>query len=162
MKLKKAIMASMIVSSMLVTVAGPLPAGVAAAQEQKQPEVKKVKIDKEMASKLQKVMKQFAGKEIKLQDVGEVEFGDFVAVKSVDGKYKIHFDTETGTVAGARATLPINEIDEKDRKQILQKLKKLDAKSEEVQVIGTYDAKKNKFKEILYAFESNILLTVYN
>ncbi|MCP3774131.1 hypothetical protein NLX71_12540 [Paenibacillus sp. MZ04-78.2] len=144
----------------------PLPAGVAAAQEQKQPEAKKVKIDKKIASKLQKVMKQFAGKEIKLQDVGEVEFGQLVAAKSVDGKYKAHYETKTGIVHGARATLPINEINENHQKQVLQKLKKLDANktyaSEKVDVIGTYDLKKEKFKEILYIFEGNILLTVNN
>ncbi|MBE9918449.1 hypothetical protein G8C92_31175, partial [Paenibacillus donghaensis] len=77
MNFKKAIVASMIVSGMLVTLAGPVPAGAAAAQEQQQPEKKKIQIDQAVAAKLQKVLKQHAGKEIKLKDVGEITLYDY-------------------------------------------------------------------------------------
>ncbi|MCM3291012.1 hypothetical protein M3661_12835 [Paenibacillus sp. MER 180] len=51
MNLKKAILASMIVSSMLVAVAGPIAAGAEAAQAQKQTDNKKVQIDQKLAAK---------------------------------------------------------------------------------------------------------------
>ncbi|PZM61768.1 hypothetical protein DOE73_30960, partial [Paenibacillus dendritiformis] len=92
MNVKKAILASMIVSSMLVAVAGPIPAGAEAAQELKQTNSKKVQIDKTMAAKLQKAIKQFAGKEIKLQNVAESLSGSDAKVTSVDGKYIVYFN----------------------------------------------------------------------
>lgn len=55
----------MIVSSMLVTVAGPVPVGAAAAQEQPQSNKKRVQIDQAVAAKLQKVLKQVAGQQFR-------------------------------------------------------------------------------------------------
>ena len=148
-------MASMIASSMLVTLAGPLPEGAAAAQEQKQSDNKKVQISKTMAAKLQKVVKQFAGKEIKLQDVGEmvIDSNEVNAkVESVDGKYKIEYSTETGEVWSVRGPIPIDKISKKDQDKALQELKKIYPNKKyvfekEVEALREYDNKKAKFKE---------------
>lgn len=52
--MKKAIIATLVVSGMLASLGGPIPVEAAAAQEQKQPEKVKVQIDKKMADKLKK------------------------------------------------------------------------------------------------------------
>ncbi|KJB84565.1 hypothetical protein AZ66_30400 [Paenibacillus sp. E194] len=109
MNMKKAILASMIVSSMLVAVAGPIPAGAEAAQGQKQTDNKKVQIDKTMAAKLQKAVKQFAGKEVKLQGTAEDIRDSDAKVKSVDGKYVVYFNYKKGEVWSMDATIPLDK-----------------------------------------------------
>ncbi|MFW5438837.1 hypothetical protein [Paenibacillus apiarius] len=147
MNVKKAILASMIVSSMLVTVAGPIPAGAEAAQEQKQTDNKKVQIDKTMAAKLQKAIKQFAGKEIKLQDVGENIVATLVKVESVDGDYSIDFKPETGDIINITGNQSINKVSKKDQDDLLNKLKAMYGKKtytfhKEVQVTQSYENNK--------------------
>ncbi|MEQ7053033.1 hypothetical protein ABN764_20535 [Paenibacillaceae sp. P-4] len=106
MNMKKAILASMIVSSMLVAVAAPIPVGAEAAQEQqKQTDNKKVQIDQKLAAKLQKAVKQFAGKEIKLQEAAETTFATNAKVTSTDGKYAVHFDYKKGEVWEINGTI---------------------------------------------------------
>ena len=155
MNFKKAIVASIIVSSMLVTVAGPVPVGTAAAQEQQQPE-KKIQIDKTVAAKLQKVLKQHAGKEIKLKDVGKLSYDasdtEFAYVESVDGKYGISFETKSGIVWTVSEKIPLDKISKKDQNMALQELKKLYPNKtykfdKEVIMYRPYDDEKAKFIE---------------
>ncbi|MGG3508555.1 hypothetical protein ABES58_24235 [Paenibacillus lautus] len=121
MNFKKAIVTSMIVSGMLVTVAGPVPVGVAAAQEQKQSE-KTVKVDKTVAAKLQQAVNEFAGKEIKLKDVFKLAMGDYQTVESVDGKYALEFSLKKGAVLSVRGPVPIDKISKEDQEKIVQYL----------------------------------------
>ncbi|MCM3342863.1 hypothetical protein M3650_30620 [Paenibacillus sp. MER TA 81-3] len=124
MNVKKAILASMIVSSMLVTVAGPIPAGAEAAQEQKQTDNKKVQIDQKLAAKLQKAIKQYAGTEIKLKNVGEkTEFHMTAKVESVDGKYAIHFNIKGGRIWQIDEKVTIDKISKQDQEKVLNALK---------------------------------------
>ncbi len=123
MNFKKAIMASIIVSGMLVTVAGPVPVGTAAAQEQQQ-SGKTVKVDKTVAAKLQQVVNEFAGKEIKLKDVFKLAMGDYQTVESVDGKYALEFGLKKGAVLSVRGPVPIDKISKEDQEKIVQYLKK--------------------------------------
>lgn len=77
MNVKKAIFATLIVSSMLSTLAGPIPAGAEAAQEKQQEKQqsdgKKVEIDKKMAAKLHKAVSQFAGKRLSLRRLPKIQ-----------------------------------------------------------------------------------------
>ncbi|BFH62889.1 hypothetical protein [Paenibacillus azoreducens] len=125
MNVKKAILASMIVSGMLVAVAGPIPAGAEAAQEQKQTDNKKVQIDNKLAAKLQKAIKQYAGKEIKLKNVGEkIESSpDGAKVESVDGKYAILFNVGSGGIWGIEEIVTIDKISKEDQEKVLKVLK---------------------------------------
>lgn len=125
MNIKKAILASMIVAGMLVTVAGPIPAGAAAAQEQKHTDNKKVQIDQKLAAKLKKAIKQYAGKEIKLKSVGEkIESShDGAKVESVDGKYAICFNVGSGRIWQIEEKVTIDKISKEDQAKVLKVLK---------------------------------------
>ena len=158
MSIKKAILASMIVSSMLVVVAGPIPAGAAAAQEQKQTDNKKVQIDQKLASKLQKAVKQFAGKEIKLQDAAETTFATNAKVTSIDGKYVVHFDYQKGEVWEINGTIPIDKISKQDQEKVLKMLKGAYAKKtyvldNEAVMKRRYDDKKEKLQDHYLSYE---------
>ncbi|MCM3342864.1 hypothetical protein M3650_30625 [Paenibacillus sp. MER TA 81-3] len=148
MNVKKAILATMIVSSMFVTLAGPIPAGAEAAQEQKQTDNKKVQIDKKIAAKLEKAVSEFAGKEIKLklQDAFKHPHG-IVAVESVDGDYSIDFKPETGDIINITGNQSINKVSKKDQDDLLNKLKAMYGKKtytfhKEVQVTQSYENNK--------------------
>ncbi|NGP61334.1 hypothetical protein L3476_17315 [Paenibacillus thiaminolyticus] len=158
MNFKKAIVATLVVSGMLSALAGPIPAGAEAAQDkqqvQQQSEKKKVQIDKTMAAKLQKVVQQFAGKEVKLQDVGEqiLPAATFVKVKSIDGKYVIEFDSENGEVREVGGKIPIDKISKKDQDIILKALKEAYAKKtyvfdKEADMTQHYNDEKGKLIE---------------
>ncbi|MGG3306676.1 M56 family metallopeptidase [Paenibacillus lautus] len=139
--------------------AGASASDVEVAQEQKQSEEKMVQfqIDKKLAAKLQSAMKQFAGKEIKLRDVGEITSYDysgnaFAEVESVDGKYGISFDTKDVKYITVSEKLPLEKISKKDQEMALQELKKLYpnityAFDKEVIMYRPYDDKKGKFTE---------------
>jgi len=150
MNIKKAILASMIVSSMLVAVAGPIPAGAAAAQEQKQADNKKVQIDQKLAAKLQKAIKIYAGKEIKLKNFGEkIEFSPSAKVDSVDGKYAIRFIIDNGKIWEIDEKVTIDKISKEDQEKILTVLKKAYANktyafNKEVIMQRGYDGEKEK------------------
>lgn len=169
MNVKKAILASLIVSSMLVTVVGPVPVEAAAAQEQKQPEKVKVQIDKKMADKLKKAMKELAGKEIKLQDVGESYSGSVrsATVRSVDGKHSIDFNPKTGKIWWGFAKISSDEVSKEDRNKVLQRLKELYANksyvlSNEVEMQRRYDEKQAKFVDTNYVFtEKDFYISLY-
>ncbi|EPY12065.1 MULTISPECIES: hypothetical protein [Paenibacillus] len=128
MNLKKAALASLLVSSMLVTLAGPIPAGAGTAQqyEQQQSNSKTIQIDQKLAAKLEKAVKQFAGKEIKLnlQDASQ-PISDLVQVKSVDGKYSVNFKEKTGEIITVRGYQSIDKISKEDLSEVLKVLKGL-------------------------------------
>ncbi|MCM3342865.1 hypothetical protein M3650_30630 [Paenibacillus sp. MER TA 81-3] len=151
MNLKKAIVATLVVSSMLTALAGPIPAGAEAAQEQKQTDNKKVQIDKTMAAKLQKAVKQFAGKEIKLEDVGELENG-LVTVQSADGKYGVFFDPKKEKIWSVSVKTTIDKVGKKFQDEALEQLKKAYSKkkyvfNKEVTQSQSYDNSKGKLGE---------------
>ncbi|WP_051614080.1 M56 family metallopeptidase [Paenibacillus sp. UNC217MF] len=134
----------------------------AAVQEQQKSDKKEVQIDKTMKEKLNKVVKQFAGKDIKLQDVGEMIIDSNkvnAEVKSVDGKYKIQYSTKTGGVWSVSGLVPINKISKKDQEKAIQELKKRYPKKtyafgNEVKAIRVYDDKKAVFNgEVWYTFK---------
>ncbi|MBG9733561.1 hypothetical protein [Paenibacillus alvei] len=158
MNMKKAILATMIVSSMLVAVAGPIPAGAEAAQEQKQTDNKKIQIDKTMAAKLQKAVKQFAGKEVKLQDAAESTFNTEAQVKSLDGKYVVRFDYKKGAVSGVNGTIPLDKISKAAQEKILKALNGAYAKKtyildKEVVLRRLYDGKNEKLKDDYFSYQ---------
>ncbi|MGG3508554.1 M56 family metallopeptidase [Paenibacillus lautus] len=95
-----------------------------AAQEQQQ-SGKTVKVDKTVAAKLQQVVNEFAGKEIKLKDVFKLAMGDYQTVESVDGKYALEFGLEKGAVLSVSGPVPIDKISKEDQEKILQYLKKI-------------------------------------
>lgn len=134
----------------------------AAVQEQQQSDKKKVQIDKTMTQKLQKVVNQFAGEDIKLQNFGEMIIDSNkvnAEVKSVDGKYKIQYSTKTGEIWSVTGLVPINKISKQDQEKALQELKKRYPKKtyafgNEVKAIRVYDDKKAEFNgEIWYTFK---------
>ncbi|SYX81600.1 hypothetical protein [Paenibacillus alvei] len=158
MNIKIAILASMIVSSMLVAVAGPIPAGAEAAQEQKQTDNKKVQINQKLAAKLQKAVKQFAGKEIKLQESAETTFATNAKVTSIDGKYVVHFDYQKGEVWEINGTIPIDKISKQDQEKVLKMLKGAYAKKtyvldKEAVMKRRYDDKKGKLQDHYLSYE---------
>ncbi|EPY06847.1 hypothetical protein PAALTS15_13237 [Paenibacillus alvei TS-15] len=169
MNIKKAILASLIVSSMLVTVVGPVPVEAAAAQEQQQPEKVKVQIDKKIADKLKKAMKELAGKEIKLQDAGETYKGlvGSATVRSVDGKYSISFNPKTEQLGNGFANISIDEVSKEDRNKVLKRLKELYPNktyvlSNEVEMSRRYDDKQGKFVDTNYFFtEEDFYISLY-
>ncbi|MBN3525011.1 hypothetical protein [Paenibacillus apiarius] len=150
MNVKKAILASMIVSSMLITLTGPIPAGAEAAQEQHQSVSKEVKIDKKLAAKLQKAIKQYAGKEIKLKNVGEkTEVHMAAKVESADGKYALHFNIDGGRIWQIDEKVTIDTISKQDQEKVLNALKRAYAKKtyafdKEVIKSRHYDGDKEK------------------
>ncbi|MFW5438842.1 hypothetical protein [Paenibacillus apiarius] len=155
MNFKKAIVAILVVSGMLAALAGPIPAGAEAAQEkqqeQQQSDGKKVQIDKKMAAKLQKAVKQFAGKEIKLEDVGELENG-LVTVQSADGKYGVFFDPKKEKIWSVSVKTTIDKVGKKFQDEALEQLKKAYSKkkyvfNKEVTQSQSYDNSKGKLGE---------------
>ncbi|TQR44563.1 hypothetical protein [Paenibacillus popilliae] len=151
MNVNKTFLAAMIVSSMLVTVAGPIPVGAEAAHEQEQTNNKKVQIDKTMAVKLQKAVNQFAGKEIKLQNVAESLGGSEAKVTSVDGKYTVYFN-DKGGVWSIDGAVPLDKISKETQEKVLKALKKAYAKKtyvldKEAILMRPYDGKKEKLKD---------------
>ncbi|MFW5434096.1 hypothetical protein [Paenibacillus apiarius] len=156
MNLKKAIVATLVVSSMLAALAGPIPAGAEGAQEkqqeQQQSDSKKVQIDKKQAAKLQKAVRQYAGKEIKLEDVGELKFVTQVTVQSVDGKYGVFYNHKSGQIGGVFSKTTIDKISKKDQDEILKVLKGMYSKKtyafdKEVHVERYYDNKKENLRD---------------
>ncbi|EPY12071.1 hypothetical protein [Paenibacillus alvei] len=153
MNMKKAILASMIVSSMLVAVAAPIPVGAEAAQEQqKQTDNKKVQIDQKLAAQLQKAVKQFAGKEIKLQEAAESINDSEAKVTSVDGKYVVYFNYKKGEVWSLDGMIPLDKISKEAQEKVLKALKGAYAKKtyvldKEVILHRLYDGKKEKLKD---------------
>ncbi|MFD3273827.1 hypothetical protein ACE3MS_27365 [Paenibacillus dendritiformis] len=156
MNIKKAIIATLTVSSMLSTLAGPIPAGAEAAQEkqqeQQQSDGKKVEIDKKMAAKLHKAVSQFAGKEIKLKDVAENPADEVVEVKSIDGKYSVHFMREFGLIMSIESETTIDKISKEDQDKVQKALKELYPKkkyvfNKEVRMSQSYDDKEEKLKD---------------
>lgn len=152
MNVKNAILASMIVLSMLVAVAGSIPAGAEAAQEQKQTDNKKVQIDEKLAAKLQKAVKQFAGNEIKWQKSAETTFATNAKVTSTDGKYDVHFDYQKGEVWEINGTVPIDKISKQDQEIVLKMLKGAYAKKtyaldKEAVMKRRYDDRKEKLQD---------------
>lgn len=154
MNLKKAVVASMIVSSMLVTLAGPTFVGAEAAggKKQEQASSSSVQIDKKVAAKLQKAVQKFAGKDVKLQNVGElVRPNDTMAkVQSVDEVYQLFFDHKTGQVWTLTGKTTIDKISKKDQDDVLKLLKKMYsgktyAFNKEVLLERYYDDKKEQF-----------------
>ncbi|MCM3293354.1 hypothetical protein M3661_24925 [Paenibacillus sp. MER 180] len=158
MNMKKAILASMIVSSMLVAVAGPIPVGAEAAQGQKQADNKKLQIDQKLAAKLQKAVKQFAGKEVRLQDTAEDIRDSDAKVKSVDGKYVVYFNYKKGEVWSLDGTIPLDKISTAAQEKILKALKGAYAKKtyvldKEVVLNRLYDGKKEKLKDDYFSYQ---------
>ncbi|CAH8769050.1 hypothetical protein [Paenibacillus dendritiformis] len=157
MNLKKTIVATLIASGMLAALTGPIPAGAEAAQEtqqEQQSDSKKVPIDKKLLPKLQKAVKQFAGKEIKLQDVGEFdnEARTVVEVKSEDGNYRAYFEHKSGRIWSVSGNTTIDKIGKKDQDEILKTLKGMHSKKtyafdKEVVMFAGYDDKKEKLTE---------------
>ncbi|NKI23464.1 hypothetical protein HFN20_19880 [Paenibacillus dendritiformis] len=157
MNLKKAIVATLIASGMLTALAGPIPAGAEAAketQQEQQSDSKKVPIDKKLLPKLQKAVKQFAGKEIKLQEVGEFdnEPRTVVEVKSEDGSYRAYFEHKSGRIWGVSGDTTIDKIGKKDKDEILKILKGMYSKKtyqfdKEVVMYTNYDDKNEKLTE---------------
>ncbi|MDU5146119.1 MAG: hypothetical protein E6230_28640 [Paenibacillus dendritiformis] len=131
MKFKKAIVATLVVSGMLAALAGPIPAGAEAAQEQQH-------------------IKQYAGKEIKLKNVGEkIEFSLSAKVESVDGKYAISFHIDGGKIWEVSEKITIDKISKEDQEKILKVLKKAYANktyefNKEVIMHRGYDGEKEK------------------
>ncbi|EPY08705.1 hypothetical protein PAALTS15_03997 [Paenibacillus alvei TS-15] len=133
MNWKRTALASLLVSSMLVTLAGPIPAGAGAAQqqEQQQSNSKEIQIDQKLAAKLEKAVKQFAGKEIKLNMQGTSQsISDQVQVKSVDGKYSVNFEEKTGEITTIRGYQTIDKVSKEDLSEVLKMLKGLYAKKD--------------------------------
>jgi len=159
MNMKKAILASMIVSSMLVAVAAPIPVGAEAAQEQqKQTDNKKVQIDQKLAAKLQKAVKQFAGKEIKLQEAAESINDSEAKVTSVDGKYVVYFNFKKGEIWSLDGTIPLDKISTAAQEKILKALKgayekKTYVLDKEVVLHRLYDGKKEKLKDDYFSYQ---------
>ncbi|TQR43552.1 hypothetical protein [Paenibacillus popilliae] len=158
MNIKKAILASLIVSSMLATLAGPIPAGAEAAQEnqqEQQSDNKKVPIDKKLAPKLQKAVNQYAGKEIKLKDTGEHIKESLVTVQSADGNYGVGFDPESGKIWFVSNKTTIDKVDKKFQDEALKELKNAYSKkkyvfNKDVTQSRSYDNSKGKFGDYMF------------
>lgn len=152
MNLKKTIVATLIASGMLAALAGPIPAEAAQeTQQEQQSDSKQVPIDKKLLPKLQKAVKQFAGKEIKLQDVGEFdnEARTVIEVKSEDGNYRAYFQHKSGRIWGVSGDTTIDKIGKKDKDEILKILKGMYSKKtykfdKEVVMYTNYDDKNEK------------------
>ncbi|WP_268626810.1 hypothetical protein [Paenibacillus alvei] len=157
MNIKKAIVATLVVSSMLTTLAGPIPAG-AKAQEQKQSDHRTIQIDPKLAEKLNQAIKLFAGKDVELQKVGKREliYNKVVAglaeVRSVDGKYCVQFDSlkdkEIILWVGGQTT--IDQISKQHQEEVLKWLKVIDAK------YAKYAKKKYAFEQEVWVSKLNV------
>lgn len=160
MNLKKVILASLIVSSMLATLAGPIPAGAEAAQEnqqEQQSDNKKVPIDKKLAPKLQKAVNQYAGKEVKLKDTGEHINNNetLVTVQSADGNYGVGFDPKSGNIWFVSNKTTIDKVDKKFQDEALKELKNAYSKkkyvfNKDVTQSRSYDNSKGKFGDYMF------------
>ncbi|MFW5438836.1 hypothetical protein [Paenibacillus apiarius] len=154
MNLKKAIVATLVVSSMLTALAGPNSAGAEAAQEQQQSDSKKVQIDQKLAPKLQKAVNELAGKEIKLKDIGELN-NRLVTAQSADGKYGVDFDSKSGKIWSVFVETTIDKVDKKIQNQALEQLKKVYSKkkyvfNKNVTLYQSYDNSKGKLADNRY------------
>ncbi|MEQ7051683.1 hypothetical protein ABN764_13600 [Paenibacillaceae sp. P-4] len=160
MNLKKVILASLIVSSMLATLAGPIPAGAEAAQEnqqEQQSDNKTVPIDKKLAPKLQKAVNQYAGKEVKLKDTGEHINNNesLVTVQSADGNYGVGFDPKSGNIWFVSNKTTIDKVDKKFQDEALKELKNAYSKkkyvfNKDVTQSRSYDNSKGKFGDYMF------------
>lgn len=125
MNFKKAMMASMIISSLCMTLAGPISVeAVSANEQQKKIETKKFNIDKKLAAKLQKAVEQYAGKTIKLENVGTFQNLNIVVVQSTDGKYGVEFESRQDKIWNVYEKIKITEVSKKLKDDILKNLKK--------------------------------------
>lgn len=159
MNLKKAIVAILVVSGMLTALAGPIPAGAAPAQEKQQEQQQSdrwtVQVDPKFTEKLNRAVKLFAGKDVELQKVGKlgVNTATVAEVRSVDGKYFLEFDSETGriwTVGGQTAT--IDQISKEEQEEVLKLLKGMYPKKNyafenEVEVMHQYTDEKAELRD---------------
>ncbi|MEW8986505.1 MAG: hypothetical protein AB2401_05800 [Bacillus sp. (in: firmicutes)] len=144
-------------SSMLAKLAGPIPAGAEAAQEnqqEQQSDNKKVPIDKKLAPKLQKAVNEFAGKEIKLKDVGELNKGQVILL-STDEKDGVGFDPESGKIWFVSNKTTIDKVDKKFQDEALKELKDSYSKkkyvfNKEVTQSRSYDNSKGKFGDYMF------------
>ncbi|NKI23502.1 hypothetical protein HFN20_20070 [Paenibacillus dendritiformis] len=161
MNLKKAIVATLVVSGMLAALAGPIPAGAEAAQEQQheqQSVSKEVKIDKKLAAELQKAVNQYAGKEIKLKDTGEHINEHLVKVQSADGNYSVGFDSKNEKIWFVSSKTTIDKVDKRLQDEALKELKKAYSKkkyvfNKDVTQSRSYDNSKGKFGDyVSYGF----------
>ncbi|RJG23502.1 hypothetical protein [Paenibacillus thiaminolyticus] len=77
-----------------------------------------------MAAKLQKAVKEFAGKEIKLnlQDAS-LHISGLVEVKSADGKYGIDYQQKTGEIITITGNQSIDKVSMEDQNEVLKVLK---------------------------------------
>ncbi|EPY08704.1 hypothetical protein PAALTS15_03992 [Paenibacillus alvei TS-15] len=159
MNLKKAILATMIVSSMFVTLAGPTFVGAEAAggKQQEQTSGSSIQVDKKVAANLQKSVNQFAGKEIKLKFENAFKHPfDLATVPSADELYKIDFKPSTGELINIKGIQTLDKVSKDDQKELLNKLKGMYAKKayafhKEVQITQRYD--KGKVYNTLYLLE---------
>ncbi|WP_289354656.1 hypothetical protein [Paenibacillus sp. S-12] len=159
MNIKKAILASMIVSSMFVTLAGPAFAGAEAAggKKQEQASSNSVQFDKKVAANLQKAVNQFAGKEIKLKFENAFKHPfDLATVPSADELYEVNFKPGTGELINIKGIQSLDKVSKDDQKELLNKLKGMYAKKayafhKEVQITQSYD--KGKVYSTLYLLE---------
>ncbi|NOJ69807.1 hypothetical protein [Paenibacillus alvei] len=155
MNLKKAIVATLVVSSMLTTLAGPIPAG-AKAQEQKQSDYRTIQIDPKLAEKLNQALKLFAGKDVELQKVGKrglIYKKGLAEVRSVDGKYYVQFDgvkdKESILYVGGQ-TATIDQISKQHQEEVLKWLKVIDAK------YAKYAKKQYAFEQEVWVSKRNV------
>lgn len=159
MNLKKAILATMIVSSMFVTIAGPTFVGAEAAggKQQEQTSGSSIQVDKKVAANLQKAVNQFAGKEIKLKFENAFKHPfDLATVPSADELYKVDFKPSTGELITIKGIQTLDKVSKDDQKELLNKLKGMYAKKayafhKEVQITQRYD--KGKVYNTLYLLE---------
>lgn len=159
MNLKKAILATMIVSSMFITLAGPTFVGADAAQGKKQEQTSSssIQVDKKVAANLQKAVNQFAGKEIKLKFENAFKHPfDLATVPSADELYDVNFKPGTGELITIKGIQTLDKVNKDDQKELLNKLKGMYAKKayafhKEVQIIQSYD--KGKVSQTFYILE---------
>ncbi|MCY9529279.1 hypothetical protein M5X04_08015 [Paenibacillus alvei] len=159
MNLKKAILATMLVSSMFVTLAGPTFAGAEAAggKKQEQASGSSIQVDKKVAANLQKAVNQFAGKEIKLKFEKAFKHPfDLATLPSADELYKVDFKPSTGELINIKGIQTLDKVSKDDQKELLNKLKGMYAKKayafhKEVQITQSYD--KGKVSQTFYILE---------
>lgn len=159
MNLKKAILATMIVSSMFVTLAGPIFVGAEAAggKQQEQTSGSSIQVDKKVAANLQKAVNQFAGKEINLKFEKAFKHPfDLATVPSADELYKVDFKPSTGELITIKGIQTLDKVSKDEQKELLNKLKGMYAKKayafhKEVQITQSYD--KGKVSQTFYILE---------
>lgn len=108
-----------------MTLAGPISVKAVSANEQQQKvEVKKINIDKKLAAKLQKAVEQYAGKAVKLENVGTSEGENLAIVQSTDGKYGVEFAPNTQKIWNVFEKIKLNKVSKKVQDETLKYLKK--------------------------------------